>query len=121
VNPKPETLARTGAKMRVPTYLLPILMASAASAGCADRLKTGIENPEWLACRRDAQCETTYLSCHGWVAVASGRAADVQRWYVRENGKTLSVLDCAAAVDVPRPAAVCRADACTIDTAIARP
>lgn len=107
--------------MRMPGYLLLVLMVFAVSAGCADRLKTGIENPEWLACKRDMQCETTYLSCHGWVAVASGHAADVQRWYVRENSKALSVLDCAVAADVPRPAAMCRADACTIDTAIARP
>ena len=118
---KLEILAETGATMRMPGYLLPILMAFAASAGCADRLKTGIENPEWLACKRDTQCETTDLSCHGWVAVASGLAADVQRWYVRENSKALSVLDCAVAADVPRPAASCRTDVCTIATTMARP
>ncbi|NOT88948.1 MAG: hypothetical protein HOP03_12275 [Lysobacter sp.] len=107
--------------MRIPIFFLPILMMSATTAGCADRLKTQIEKPVWLACKRDAQCVTTYLSCHGWVAVASGHEADVQRWYVHENNKALSVMDCAGSVDVPRPAAVCRADVCTIGTVLSRP
>ena len=107
--------------MRIPIISLPILMALAASAGCADRLKTEIESPEWLACKREAQCVTTYLSCHGWVAVANRHEADVQHWYVHENNKALSVMDCAGAVDVAKPAAVCRADVCTIDSAITRP
>lgn len=107
--------------MRTPALLLPILMLAAASAGCADGLKTTIENPDWLACRDDAQCATTHLSCHGWVAVASGHEADVQRWYVGANQKALSVLDCAVASDIPRPAAVCRSNVCTIDLAPSRP
>lgn len=107
--------------MRMPIIFLPILTVSTASAGCADTLKTAIETPDWLACKRDAQCVTTYLSCHGWVAVASGHEADVQRWYVQENSKALSVMDCARAVDAPKPAAVCRADVCTIDAIPSRP
>lgn len=107
--------------MRIQVFFLLVLMVSAASAGCDDALETEIENPAWLACNSDAQCDTAYLSCHGWVAVANGHAADVQRWYVHENNRALSVLDCAMATDVPRPVAVCRADVCTIGTLTSRP
>jgi hypothetical protein len=107
--------------MRIPILFLPMLMVLAVSAGCADRLKTEIENPDWLTCKTDAQCRATYLSCHGWVAVASAHEADVQRWYVIENNKALSVRDCAGAADVPQPAAVCRANACAVDTTTLRP
>ena len=107
--------------MRVPIFFLPVLMLSAASVGCADKLNARIENPDWLTCKSDVQCRTTYLSCHGWVAVDRAHEIDVQRWYLQENNKALSVRDCAGAADVPQPAAICRADQCALKTATLRP
>jgi hypothetical protein len=70
-------------------------------------------NSEWLACSRDSACSTTYLSCHGWIAINRSHASDVQHWYSTANADLLNVVECSGP-SLPRPKATCRARTCKL-------
>jgi hypothetical protein len=72
-------------------------------------------DPAWTRCERTAQCSTTYLSCHGWIAVARAHEADVQRWYSEANADLLGVVECDGK-NAAQPQAVCRDSVCKLAT-----
>lgn len=97
-----------------------VAILAIAATGCARSgiAQNGIDatvEPRFLACDQDAQCASTHLMCHGWVAVAAAHAEDANRAYARKNDNALSVRDCAGPIDgAPPPPAVCRAQRCVL-------
>ncbi len=105
--PSPDPAA-TAARFAA-ALLAVAVSACAAESGSAS---AGFDRPEWRACARDTQCKATFLSCHGWKVVRADREAEVRTWYDRTHADILSRSECAGPGDMPRPAAVCRADRC---------
>jgi hypothetical protein len=68
----------------------------------------------WLACTRNSACSTTWLSCHGWIAINRSHEADVQTWYSNENADLLGEVECTGP-SKPSPKATCHANTCTLE------
>jgi hypothetical protein len=77
-------------------------------------------DPAWTRCERTTHCATTYLSCHGWIAIARAHEAEVQRWYSEANADVLGVVECDGK-DTAQPQAVCRESVCLLAEATLPP
>ena len=87
--------------------------ASASDDPPPPTLQTSPPHSEWLSCSNDAECTTTALSCHGWVAIARGHEQDMQQWYSRANSDLLSLVECDGPRQ-PQPVAVCASARCQL-------
>jgi len=88
-------------------------VGSTNPSGTLSPIVTVPPEKSWLACRNDAQCSATALSCHGWIAINAAHEAEVQRWYSRENADFLSVVECAGP-SLPKPETICRRRTCRL-------